>query len=138
MKLTDEMLDSLLDADENTHANPIALFERIQERRRTRAHAIAKQTQPAVGASAADWAAVVKFARTPLRATDRDRTSGEMDHLLVTVQDSIEATAAGTEHIDDFLFALLRVWRKAWALNEMHLGPIEGVRVMAPTTEANK
>jgi len=128
-KLTDEQLDAMLDADEaGNGGNRLELFARIHERRRKRAHAAAKAAQPKLGVVVAPevMQRLVAAARSPLGPDDGDGGQGAMDYLLLTVQDTL---AAGD--IEDALFALIRVWRKAWAWNFAHMGPIEGL----PTQE---
>lgn len=133
--LTDEQIDSLLDADEEENSkNTLAIFTRIHERRRKRAHAKAKSEQPTLGirlAESTDLSLIADeaspqspietlaaFARSPL--TEDDAAPGGMDYLCQTVQDCFE-----DGELEDAIFAAFRVWRKAWAWNR-HLGPIGG------------
>ncbi len=135
IKLTDEQIDNLLDADEQgDSANTSAIFDRIHERRRMRAHAKAKAAQPALGLSITASPSLVRgkhplapmetltaFARAPI--TDEDASPGGIDYLCQTVQDCLDAG-----QLEDAVFAAFRVWRKAWAWNR-HLGKIEKTSV---------
>jgi hypothetical protein len=124
--MTNEQLDALLDADEQAHpANSLALFAKIHERRRKRAHAKAKESQPRVHLDKHPHAdklleAVKAEIRKPITAHEEE--GGGMDYLLQTVQE-----CADSGDLDDILFSLVRVVRKSWAWNR-HLGPIQGVQ----------
>ena len=126
--LTDEQLDALLEADAADNPdNQYALFARIQERKRRRAHAKAKAQQSRLGVrGAAHHDALLAVLRTefvrPLGPDDHEAGSGSLDQLLLTVRDTLEAGDA-----EDALHAMLRVVRKTWAWNGAHLGPIEGL-----------
>jgi hypothetical protein len=125
MPIDQSVLDALLDADEAANGtDKLALHAQLQERRRKRAHAVAKQTQPAVGLAIEDWDKTVAFIRAPLTAEDMSQDAGALDHLLLTVQDAIDE---GNQ--EDAVLAAFRVVRKVWAWNSHHLGPIEGVHI---------
>jgi hypothetical protein len=130
---SEELLNALLDAEEAAGENELVIHAKIHERRRKRAHAIAKATQPVAGISVSDWGALVAFLRAPLTAQDSAQEAGSLDHLLLTAQDAV---SEGNQ--EDAIFAVLRVFRKSWAWNAHHLGPIEGLPqpVESPVTDA--
>jgi hypothetical protein len=138
-----EVLDALLDDDESSNeGNSLAIFARIHERRRKRAHAKAKASQPDLGIRGTshndpldnralpvpDGCAchdcllekLRAFWLAPLTQEDHEASAGAMDYALQTVTDTLEAG-----DVEDAIFAMARVARKAWAFNR-HLGPIEG------------
>ena len=129
-QLTDEQIDALLQADEASNGgNVLAIFARIHERRRKRAHAAAKAAQPELGIRGApqnqDPLLLEKlraFWRAPIAAADAESGPGALDYLLQTIQDTVDAG-----DVEDMLFSALRVCRKVWAWNMHHLGPIEGL-----------
>lgn len=104
--IDDGTLDDLL-----AKADPGQIMMRIHERKRKLEHAAAKAAQPE------------KAGREELRdALRAPLTPGEMDphgldYLMLTVQDCIE-----TAPLTDLIHALVRVYRKAWAM-QRHLGP---------------
>ena len=134
--LTDQKLDAILDADGlDNPENHLALFGRIHERKRKRAHAKAKAVQPALSIRmtnhvdlpecACNGCLVLKlraFWFTPLAPEDFDASAGAVDYLLQTVDDTLKAGDA-----EDAILAAFRVARKIWALNIRQLGPIEGL-----------
>lgn len=126
--MTNEELDAHLDAADSADPdNSLAIFARIHERRRARQHAKHKAEQPRADVKAGDWGKLLTFTRAPLTDDDRSMEAGAMDYLLLTVQAAVDDAADGAGTIDDFVFALLRVWRKCWAAQSHHLGPVEGV-----------
>jgi hypothetical protein len=126
--LTDEQIDDLLTADEGTNeGNALAIFARIHERRRKRAHARARAAQPELGLRGAASHDSLRdklqaFWREPITADDMAAGAGALDYLLETVRDTVDDGDVG-----DMIFAMARVCRKAWAWNMAHLGPIEGI-----------
>ncbi len=129
--LTDAQLDAILDADAADNPdNQFKLFARIQERKRKRAHAKAKERQARLGVRGEKYhdglLAVLRaeFLR-PLGPDDHESGSGALDQLLLTVKDTLDAG-----DLEDALHAMLRVVRKTWAWNGVHLGPIEGLPVI--------
>lgn len=125
MENLDAQLDALLDSDDATNrGNVLAIFSRIHERRRRRAHAKAKSEQPSLGVRGTVQhgsllATVRAFFRAPLTPQDAASEPGAMDYLLQTLQDNLDAN-----DLEDALFTALRIARKAWAWNQHHLGPI--------------
>lgn len=134
MATPDEQLDALLDAaDSADPGNSLAIFARIHERRRARQHAKHKEEQPDLGISVTPEI-VKRFIaeiHKPLAADDKSMEQGAMDYLLLTVQ-----AAAQTGNFEDLLFAIARVYRKCWASQSHHLGPIEGIPAQAEKAEA--
>lgn len=119
----DAQLDALLDAAEQQGRNPLEIHARIHERKRKRAHEKAKAVQVPMGLR--DQVDPMKVLcsefRKPLTEDDVDGSAGAMDYLLQTIQDTIDAG-----DLEDTVYALMRIARKAWAWNTHHLGPIEG------------
>jgi len=133
MLTPDQQLDALLDAADNDHSNSLAIFARIHERRRARQHAKHKAEQPDLGIEVPPeiTARLIAEIHKPLTDDGRSMEQGAMDYLLLTVQ-----AAAQTAHFEDLLFALARVYRKCWASQSHHLGPIEGIPHEVGKTEA--
>ena len=111
--MTDETKELIKQVLEKNGGASQDLFEAIHLEHRHRQHAIAKAAQPAE----ATFASVVAVARQP--HNDAERSQQGLDYLCQTVQDCIDAG-----DFDDVIFALVRVWRKCWALVP-NLGPIE-------------
>jgi hypothetical protein len=130
MPTSDEQLDALLDAADSADPdNSLAIFARIHERRRARQHAKHKAEQPDLGMGVEDKI-VQRFIaeiHKPLTDDDKSMDAGAMDYLLLTVQ-----AAATDGDFEDLIFALARVYRKCWAAQSHHLGPIEGVPAPKP------
>ncbi len=138
-KNLDAQLDALLDAAEAEGRNPLEIHSLIHERKRRRAHAKAKAEQPELHMRSQARAAsdtphrdicacpgcvhgkLAAFMKQPINADDLDASAGAMDYLLLTMQDTL---ASGD--VEDAIFAMARIARKAWAWNMPHLGPIEG------------
>ena len=119
MSEIDDRINALLDVEDPR--NRLEIFARIHEHRRKRAHAEARAKQPKLGVSSGDGAMqeLVKAARKPLDDLDRDAGPGALEYLCETVHDCLDAG-----DLEDTVFALVRVWRKVWAM-QPHLGPIE-------------
>jgi len=107
-------IDALLDGH-----SPAELYAAIHERKRRRLHEAAKAAQPRLtgGVSAEDFTVVAGEALRPLEAGMS--TPDGLEYLLLTVRDCLREGRG-----EDTLFALVRMWRKTWALHP-HLGAIE-------------
>jgi len=92
----------------------------VHARKRHADHLEVKKGQPALGVELPkeQWDRLVAAMRAPLTA--KEATASGVDYLCGTVQDCIDAG-----DYEDALFALIRLWRKVWAM-QPHLGPIEG------------
>jgi len=108
----EQKLPMPIDADTDVNA----VMQAVHTAKRKALQARDKLTQPEVGVAMKRW----DLLRAAMLAdlTDAERAQQGLDYLCQSVQDSL---AAGD--VEDTIFALVRVWRKAWAL-QPHLGPI--------------
>lgn len=135
----ESQLDAVLDAAEADGKNHLEIHALLQARRRRRAHVKAKEAQPSLSLRAGEKHADLlgkldEFWRVPITPEDTNAEPGAIDQLLLTIQDSLDAG-----DFEDAVFAMARACRKAWAWNQAHLGPIEGVeRRKAASEKARK
>ena len=130
----EEQLDALIDAAEKEGRGKIEVHQGFEERRRKRAHAKAKAKQPVLGIRGTSHndpldpeplpapsgcvchdcllGKLKAFWEAPINEDDKDGSTGAMEYLLLTIQDTLDAADA-----EDLIFALMRIGRKALAWN---------------------